>query len=118
LRVQQVDGAHWLGEARLALGGPLPALEEGIASVAPVPFRDEVTIVYALERDGVDLELNVHDIGGRLVRSLAKGPGRAGRHRARWDGRDSRGQPVAAGIYFVTLRLGEERFVRKIVLLP
>jgi flagellar hook assembly protein FlgD len=55
----------------------------------------------------------VLDVGGRRVWSRAL-PGTAGRHRVAWDGRDSGGARVPAGVYFARLTgsSGARRFVR------
>ncbi|MBZ0268057.1 hypothetical protein K8I85_07870, partial [bacterium] len=60
--------------------------------------------------------LTVHDVRGRVVRRLpAEGVG-SGPRETRWDGRDGSGRVVAAGIYFVVLRLEEETWTRKVLL--
>jgi flagellar hook assembly protein FlgD len=47
----------------------------------------------------------VHDLAGRLVRTLMTGTALAqGVHAANWNGRDDLNAPVAAGVYFYTLR--------------
>jgi hypothetical protein len=41
----------------------------------------------------------------------------AGAHRARWDGRNHKGEPAGSGVYFYRLRTGGSVFTRKMVLL-
>jgi flagellar hook assembly protein FlgD len=55
-----------------------------------------------LPADG-SVSLRLFDARGRLVRDLATGDLRAGRHDIRWDGRDQAGRNVAAGIYLARL---------------
>jgi len=43
----------------------------------------------------------VHDLAGRLVRTLHSGPMSPGTLELTWDGRDAGGQRVGAGIYWV-----------------
>ena len=81
-------------------------------SVAPNPFTQSVAVVWHSPARGGDAA-RVYAQDGRLVRQ-AQIP--AGEYRWVWDGRDSRGKPVRAGIYFCTLDNGANRISRKIVL--
>ncbi|MCK4334225.1 T9SS type A sorting domain-containing protein [candidate division WOR-3 bacterium] len=56
-----------------------------------------------------------YDVTGRTVKVLDEGMQRAGRHSLAWDGRDSKGQLVSAGIYFVRLETQTKTLTRKIV---
>jgi len=73
-----------------------------LRSCSPNPFARTTSIDYELGRSG-PVALTVHDVSGRLVRRLECGPRLAGRHVVRWDGADSRGHAVPAGVYFVRL---------------
>jgi len=61
--------------------------------------------------------LRLYDSGGRLVRALVDGPVAVGPHSVPWDGRDDRGAPLAAGVYFARLEGGGAGATTKIVLL-
>lgn len=61
--------------------------------------------------------LRLYDAGGRLVRVLVDGAVSAGPHSVPWDGRDDRGAPLAAGVYFARLEDGGTGATTKIVLL-
>ena len=82
---------------------------------APNPFRATTELRFVLPReDRVTLE--VFDVTGRRVATPV--PGRrlpAGAHAVRWDGRDSAGRPVAAGVYFVRLQGPSERRTGRIL---
>ncbi|NNE44363.1 MAG: T9SS type A sorting domain-containing protein [Gemmatimonadetes bacterium] len=83
-------------------------------AVRPNPVRESAELVWALPRPG-RVSLAVHDVTGRRVARLQDGPAGAGVHRRTWAGTDSRGRPVAPGVYFLRLEaLGEVR-TRKIV---
>ncbi len=45
--------------------------------------------------------VELFDLGGRKVKTLARGPFDAGHQILSWDGRDERGAPVRNGIYFL-----------------
>lgn len=57
---------------------------------------------FELPRAG-DVTIAVHDLRGRLVRTLHQGGAEAGRHEVTWDGRDGGGGAVASGVYLVRL---------------
>lgn len=73
----------------------------------PNPARNGTELHYALPR-GEEHELSIYDLRGRLVKRVVSGPAEAGTYTRRWDGRNDRGTPVAAGIYFARLRIGDE----------
>lgn len=92
------------------LDGPLPAMLS--LAAAPNPSRGETALSYALPADG-EVSLELFDLQGRLVRSLASGRQPAGRHQVRWDGRDASGDAKSVGIYLARLRVnGEERQIK------
>ena len=45
--------------------------------------------------------IRIVDVAGRAVRDLELGPGADGASSVTWDGRDARGRPVPAGVYWV-----------------
>lgn len=91
------------GPARLdfSLAGANPWTEEAAFALA-LPAREHVSV-------------EVFDVTGRLVRSLAERTMESGVHTLRWDGRDDLGHGVAAGVYLARLDTGAERKVVKVV---
>jgi FlgD Ig-like domain len=73
-----------------------------IRSIAPNPARGASRIEFELGRDGA-VQLGVYDVTGRLVREILRAAMASGPHVASWDGRDSSGHRVAAGVYFAKL---------------
>lgn len=71
----------------------------------PNPFNPSTSIAFSIPAAGWTTVV-VTDILGRIVRELHDGPAAAGRHLLRWDGRDGRGIPVAAGVYVCRLQAG------------
>ncbi len=73
-----------------------------LAGIFPNPFGDGTTIEFEVARP-MEVRLAVFDVSGRQVKVLRDGNVPSGRHSVGWDGRDSGGQAVAGGVYFVRL---------------
>lgn len=70
----------------------------------PNPSYPRTTIAFELPSAAV-VTLRIHDVGGRLVRTLAAGVlMAAGHHDRLWDGRDDNGDDVPPGMYLVRLQ--------------
>ena len=54
---------------------------------------------------------------GREIRVLERGARRAGRHTVSWDGTDSAGRRVSAGVYFVRMKAETGAASRRVVVL-
>ena len=59
----------------------------------------------------------MYDVAGRLVRTLRRGPAPAGDDSVMWDGTNTSGDDVAAGVYFVRASMGAVHLERKVVML-
>ena len=81
----------------------------------PNPFSALTTIGYGIRSAGA-VTIGVHDLKGRLVRTLVDACGNPGVHEVVWDGRADGGEPVASGVYFVRLRAGGEQRTQKVLL--
>lgn len=94
--------------------GDLPGAAPGTMTVAPNPFRGDVTLRFALARPG-PLHAAIYDPAGRLVRSLDDRLVTAGPHELRWDGRDAAGRAVRAGLYFARVDAGGEHLSARVL---
>jgi hypothetical protein len=81
----------------------------------PNPFRAALTVRYSLAAEG-RVTLRVHDLAGRVVRTLADGVMRPGRYNVNWSGTDDRGRELARGVYFCRFTAGDYRATEKLVL--
>jgi hypothetical protein len=84
---------------------PLP-IRFAFRAPQPSPFRSQALLGFdlpAAER----VQLVIYDAAGRQVRVLASGMHQAGQHRISWDGENEEGQPLAPGVYFARIRVGE-----------
>ncbi len=82
----------------------------------PNPFNPSTTISYTTPAPG-PVVLAVYDVQGRLVKTLVNKPQTRVDHTITWDARDSRGQRVGTGVYFLRLKSPRGVSTRKIVLL-
>ena len=94
----------------------LPALVYSLRANEPNPFNPRTTIRYSLSAPE-HVDLRIHDLRGRVVRTLVAAQRPAGWHRAVWDGRDDAGRRVASGVYFYRLAAGPFVESRKMLLL-
>ena len=90
--------------------------EFALEAAYPNPFNASVQIPFAVWGANAPVELTVHDVLGRTVRTLTSGTMAAGRHVLHWDGRNAAGESVGNGAYLVQLRAGSQRAVGKVML--
>ena len=129
--------AAWIALARLEDDGSI-AFRQGIANLEsllaslfipqetallanyPNPFNPETWIPYQLATPA-EVMLTIYDMTGSTVRHLEVGHRAAGVYQNRsraayWDGRNGRGESVASGLYFYTLKAGEFTATRKMLI--
>lgn len=81
----------------------------------PNPFNPSTVVSFDLAtRERARIE--VYDVLGRRVATLADRVFEAGRHRVSWNGRDDAGRPAASGVYFCRLAAGAGRDSKKMIL--
>ncbi len=114
------DGISEVFLSELSLQAPdtdteTPALPSGVVLLPnrPNPFNPRTIIGWRMDRAG-PVDLQVYDVAGRLVRTLARAevlP--AGEHERTWDGRDDAGREAPSGVYACRLRVaGRQRAIR------
>ena len=136
-RVDTATIEAWITQARLADDGSI-AFRQGIANLEnllssliipketallanyPNPFNPETWIPYQLAAPA-EVALTIYAMNGGIVRRLEVGHQAAGIYQSRsraayWDGRNGRGESVASGLYFYTLRTREFTATRKMLI--
>lgn len=78
------------------------ALRAAPVSTRPSPARVSTDLAFTLPSPG-EATISVYDVGGRHVRTIARGRRTAGRGEVTWDLRDESGSRVRMGLYFVQL---------------
>ena len=127
---------QWLQEAwRINAADPtfqrgVRVLEQLLASLTPKetallpnypnPFNPETWIPYQLAKPA-EVSISIHAADGQLVRTLKLGHQDVGMYESRsraayWNGRNAQGEPVASGVYFYTLKVGDFSATRKILI--
>ena len=101
-----VDDVTMTYDGGQPVGVPLAPTSFALLPPTPNPSRTgRTTFSWALPQAST-IRLALYDARGRLVRSLIDGARPAGPAFVDWDGRDERGQAVAAGLYFARLDAG------------
>jgi len=87
-----------------------------LASGYPNPFNSGISIGFALPASG-HVSLEIYDMLGRHVKTLADEPFVAGYHNIIWDGSSDSGQMASSGVYFYKMKSGEFEETQKLVML-
>ena len=82
-----------------------------VLSAYPNPFNPRTTIRFTLPSPG-DVNLQVHDVSGRLVRALVAENYPGGSHELSFDGSD-----LPSGVYFLSMESGAFSSSHKLLLL-
>ena len=80
----------------------------------PNPFIFRTIIHYGLPQ-GCQVNLQIYDPSGTLIRTLKAGTEKPGFYTAIWDGSDNEGKKIGKGIYFCRFKAGEFTATKKIV---
>ena len=77
-----------------------------VLGVYPNPgVPGNANVLYRMSKAG-NVEVNIYDISGRLVKRLGNGFFGGGFQTLKWDGTDENGKTVSTGIYLVRLTAG------------
>jgi len=79
------------------------------AGVYPNPFNPSTTIRFAVQAP-MSVKLQIFNLRGELVRTLANGQFHRGLYERFWNGRDNTGNLSASGMYFYRLQIGEKLY--------
>jgi hypothetical protein len=82
----------------------------------PNPFNPSTSIKYRLAKPG-NITIRVYNVAGQLVTTLINTWQNRGAHSIEWNGKNSRGENVGSGIYFVKMVAGDYSNVKKMTLL-
>ncbi|MEO5988442.1 MAG: FlgD immunoglobulin-like domain containing protein [Candidatus Eisenbacteria bacterium] len=102
----------WSSNVIVAVDDNLPRTLE-FAGIAPNPMRGPGRFHFALpQAESVKLEL--FDLNGRRVTTVADAPYEAGVHDVAWSGVDSGGRRVDPGLYWARFTAGDKTITRRV----
>jgi hypothetical protein len=117
--VERPSAAPTRADMPIASGGPK---DEGtiLLQNMPNPFNPDTWIPFKLSK-AEHVVIRIHDMTGRLVRTLQLGEKAPGAYinkekAAHWNGKNEAGEQVASGIYFYTIQAGAYTATRKMVI--
>ena len=82
----------------------------------PNPFNPSTTIRYDLSEQSY-VQISIHDLLGRNVRTLVKELQDAGQKSVVWDATDADGRSISSGIYLLSVNVDSESLVKKMMYL-
>jgi hypothetical protein len=95
--------------------GELPTMF-ALRQNSPNPFRDGTAMAFNLPT-AARTKINVYNVAGRKIATVVDRQFPAGRHSVEWNGTDSAGGHVPAGIYFYRLEAGSHTSTKKMIVL-
>jgi photosystem II stability/assembly factor-like uncharacterized protein len=85
-----------------------------VLTAHPNPFHPRTALKFDVPRPS-HVRLSIHDVAGRLVRTLVNESRSAGRHSVSWEGRDESGRSVDSGVYLLRMEVGDFVTTHRIV---
>ena len=82
----------------------------------PNPFNLQTQISYTLH-EPADVQIQIYNIAGQLVRSYELGYQPHGRHSVSWDGYTQHSQTAPSGIYLYRISVGDQSIVKPMLLM-
>ena len=104
---------HWILPMHGSASHVEPPELGAIVRAWPCPAAGPIDLQLQLPAAG-PVEVAIYDLLGRPIARIFAGPAPGGSLQLRWDGRDDRGAPVQAGVYFAAVRQGSLRIVRRL----
>ena len=96
---------------------PAPSARFALEQSVPNPFGQTTLIRFTLPtRSKVAVEL--FDLTGRRVRTLARGEMAAGPQQLGWNGRDDAGRRLSPGVYVYRLTAGSFHTSKRLIFMP
>ncbi len=83
--------------------------------VFPNPATSDVSITFDLQ-SASNIQVNIYDITGKLIRQLFNGNENPGEKTLSWDGNLDNGMQAKAGIYLIKIETGDQTLVSKVSL--
>jgi len=82
----------------------------------PNPFNPVTNITYDIP-EVAQVTLEIYNVSGQKVRTLAQGQHEPGRYRIQWNATNDYGNPLSSGMYIYRIRAGDFVSVKKLILM-
>jgi hypothetical protein len=82
----------------------------------PNPFNPVTNISYDIP-EVAQVTLEIYNVSGQKVRTLAQGQHEPGRYRIQWNATNDYGNPLSSGMYIYRIRAGDFVSVKKLILM-
>ena len=131
LDLREIEGTYWIvagtygrsiwrrkigtEDPASGVASGTPQAQVAIRAIRPNPANPAAEIIFTTGMPGPTI-VAVHDLRGRLIRTLLSTDLPEGRHSVTWRGRDDAGHAMPAGLYIVRIRSGGRSATRKLML--
>ena len=88
----------------------------GLTGIYPNPFNPELHISYSLPKQA-NVEIVMYNIKGQKVLTLVNETQQNGRYNITWNGNNDKNNPAASGIYFIHIKAGDFKEMKKVLLM-
>jgi len=119
------DGAIYYSDGPESLGGSVPwdfkvfyeqSQRVTIRNNVINPHNGDVTYINYYIDSGRKVTITAYDLAGNPVKVLFDGTGSAGTNLVTWNGRNRNGAVVVPGVYYMVIKIGSDRYVRKVLI--
>jgi sugar lactone lactonase YvrE len=114
VRVRLDYALHWSSKTGLSAVEQVRE-SKSCVSAYPMPFSPGVFIQFDLKKRG-NTVVHIFSPGGRLVKTLINRMAGPGILRVLWNGNDSQGRKVSAGMYIARVKIGKEIISKTLIL--
>ncbi len=122
LQYVEMDGSFYsFGPAKITVTGntvenPAVPVHTALNSTYPNPFNPSTTISYALVVPA-NVNIEVFNSKGQLVKSLVNKHQNAGDFRITWEGKDNNNKTCTSGVYFIKMNADNYSSIKKVMLI-
>ena len=110
------DGYYDVSLSSLSMDNIIPPKEFSLGKNYPNPFNPVTNIPYGLPEDMMVM-ITVHDLKGRVVKTLVDRRQSAGHNSIFWNGTNDLGAPVSTGLYFYRIQSSNFSQTKKMIFL-
>jgi hypothetical protein len=123
--IVDTDGALYYYDGPEATGGSVPwdfkvfyeqSQRVTIRNNVINPHNGDVTYINYYIGSGRKVTITAYDLAGNPVKVLFDGTGNTGTNLVTWNGRNRNGAAVVPGVYYMVIKIGSDRYVRKVLI--